>query len=244
GAPAVVDRIRRGGRARRPSRVAHAPGRAARGGDASVRPHVPRAPADRGQEVRGPDGAAAAARAQDRRRGRAAVHRRARGRGHEARVRRGSGRSEGDLDLGLRRRQPRGRPEERLDQPESGLVPRRPPLFVMELNGSNFRQITSTGFHTQPRWSPKGDTIVYTQREGTHDLWAVSPDGTNPRRLTAGLGDNEGAAWAPNGRHLAFQSNRLGRWQVFAMLLDGSPPPPIPQDPAEHPGASWAPRLQ
>src|SRR5439155_1747058 len=103
---------------------------------------------------------------------------------------------------------------------------------VMAPDGSNVRQLTSTGFHTQPRWSPKGDTIVYTQREGTNDLWAVSRDGSNPRRLTAGPGDNEGAAWAPNGRHLAFQSNRLGRWQVFAMLLDGSPPVE---------GAAWAP---
>src|SRR5207245_11569739 len=67
----------------------------------------------------------------------------------------------------------------------------QPHLFVMDPDGSNVRQITSTGFHTQPRWSPKGDTIVYTQREGTHDLWAVSPDGSNPRRLTAGPGDNE-----------------------------------------------------
>ena len=119
----------------------------------------------------------------------------------------------------------------------------QPHIYVMDLDGSNVRQITSSGFHTQPRWSPKGETIVYTQREGTHDLWAVSPDGSNPRRLTAGPGDNEGAAWAPNGRHLAFQSNRLGRWQVFAMLLDGSPPTQISQGPAEHTSPSWSPRL-
>src|SRR5207302_6778239 len=119
----------------------------------------------------------------------------------------------------------------------------QPHIYVMDPDGSNVRQITSSGFHTQPRWSPKGETIVYTQREGTHDLWAVSPDGSNPRRLTVGPGDNEGAAWAPNGRHLAFQSNRLGRWQVFAMLLDGSPPTQISQGPAEHTSPSWSPRL-
>src|SRR5439155_37712 len=79
----------------------------------------------------------------------------------------------------------------------------QPHIHVMDPDGANIREITSGGFHTQPRWSPKGDTIVYTQRQGTHDLWAVSPDGSNPRRLTAGPGDNQGAGWAPNARHLA-----------------------------------------
>ncbi len=118
-----------------------------------------------------------------------------------------------------------------------------PHIFVMDLDGSNVRQLTSSGFHTQPRWSPKGDAIVYTQRQGTHDLWAVNPDGSDPRRLTAGPGDNEGPTWAPNGRLLAFQSNRLGQWQVFAMTLDGAAPVQITQMPGEHTSPSWSPRL-
>ena len=118
-----------------------------------------------------------------------------------------------------------------------------PHIFVMDLDGSNVRQLTSGGFHTQPRWSPKGDAIVYTQRQGTHDLWAVNPDGSDPRRLTAGPGDNQGPTWAPNGRLLAFQSNRLGRWQVFALTLDGAAPVQITQTPGEHTSPSWSPRL-
>ncbi len=118
-----------------------------------------------------------------------------------------------------------------------------PHIFVMDGEGANVRPLTSNGFHTQPRWSPKGDTLVYTQREGTHDLWAIDPDGSNPRRLTAGPGDSQGAAWAPNGRHLAFQSNRSGRWQIFAMALDGTPPTQMTRGPAEHTSPSWSPRL-
>jgi TolB protein len=117
-----------------------------------------------------------------------------------------------------------------------------PHVFVMDLDGANVRQVTRGGFQTQPRWSPKGDTIVYTQRQAGHDLWAVNPDGSNPRRLTNG-GDNRGAAWAPNGRHLAFQSNRSGTWQIYFMLLDGTPPTPVTRGPAEHTSPSWSPRL-
>ena len=118
-----------------------------------------------------------------------------------------------------------------------------PHLFVMDTEGGNVRQLTFAGFHTQPRWSPKGDTIVYTMRQGSHDLWAINPDGSNARRLTSGPGDNQGATWAPNGRHIAFQSSRLGSWQIFAMLADGSEQAPLTRGPGEFTSPSWSPRL-
>lgn len=118
-----------------------------------------------------------------------------------------------------------------------------PHLFVMDAEGGSVRQLTSAGFHTQPRWSPKGDTIVYTMRTGAHDLWAINPDGSNARRLTSGGGDNQGATWAPNGRHIAFQSSRLGSWQIFSMLVDGSEQAPITRGPGDFTSPSWSPRL-
>jgi TolB protein len=117
-----------------------------------------------------------------------------------------------------------------------------PTVYVMDAEGTSVRQITSGGFHTQPRWSPKGDAIVYTARQGAHDLWVVNVDGSNPRRLTSG-GDNQGATWAPSGRHLAFQSNRSGRWQIYAMLADGTSQAAITMGSAEATGPSWSPRL-
>lgn len=119
----------------------------------------------------------------------------------------------------------------------------QPRIFVMDRDGANVRQITTGGFHTQPRWSPKGDSIVYTQRAGTHDLWAISPSGSTPRPLTSGQGDNQGATWAPDGRHLAFQSNRNGRWQVFVMSVDGLTTTRVTQGTTEATSPSWSPRL-
>lgn len=118
-----------------------------------------------------------------------------------------------------------------------------PHLYVMDAEGANVRQLTSGGFHTQPRWSPKGDTIVYTSRQSVHDLWAINADGSNPRRLTAGTGDNQGATWSPNGRHLAFQSNREGRWQIFGMLADGTAQEPITRAVGDATSPAWSPRL-
>ena len=117
-----------------------------------------------------------------------------------------------------------------------------PHVYVMDDQGTNVRQITSGGFHTQPRWSPRGDTLAYTQRSGAHDIWLVDIDGSNPRRVTSG-GDNQGPTWAPSGRHLAFQSNRLGRWQIFAALADGTAAAPITRGGSESTSPSWSPRL-
>jgi TolB protein len=119
----------------------------------------------------------------------------------------------------------------------------RPHIYVMDAEGASVRQLTTGGHHTQPRWSPKGDTIAFTTRATTHDVWAISPDGANPRRLTIGPGDNQGTAWAPNGRHLLFQSNRQGRWQVYSMLADGSEQAQVTPGPEESTSPSWSPRL-
>jgi TolB protein len=118
-----------------------------------------------------------------------------------------------------------------------------PHVFVMDAEGANVRQLTFGGHQTQPRWSPKGDLIAYTARAGTFDIWVIGSDGSNARRLTAGPGDNQGAGWAPNGRHLMFQSNRLGAWQIFSMLVDGSAQAPVTRGPADHTSPSWSPRL-
>ena len=118
-----------------------------------------------------------------------------------------------------------------------------PHVFVTDTDGANVRQLTTGGFQTQARWSPKGDTIVYTQRQAGHQLWAVNPDGSSPRQLTFGPGSAQSASWAPDGRHLAFQSNRLGRSQIFAMLLDGTPPTQVTAGGGEATSPSWSPRL-
>ncbi len=116
-------------------------------------------------------------------------------------------------------------------------------IFVMDAEGANVRQLTTAGFNTQPRWSPKGDAVAYTSRQGNHDIWAISPDGSNARRLTAGPGSNESASWAPSGRHLVFQSNRLGSWQLFTMLADGSEQQPLTRGSGEFTSPAWSPRL-
>jgi TolB protein len=41
-------------------------------------------------------------------------------------------------------------------------------------------------------------------------------------QLTNNSGRNEEPTWAPDGRHLTFQSTRSGRNQIWIMLADGT----------------------
>jgi TolB protein len=116
-------------------------------------------------------------------------------------------------------------------------------IYVMDPEGTNIRRVTSSGFNTQPRWSPKGDTIAFTSRQGNHDIWAIGPDGSSLRRLTAGPGDNESSSWSPNGRHLVFQSSRLGGTQLFTMLADGSEQQVLTGGSGQASSPAWSPRL-
>ncbi len=80
---------------------------------------------------------------------------------------------------------------------------------------------------TDPRLSPAGDLVVFTlqtvapARDGyRHALWAVPADGSAPaRRLTIGARHDRAARFSPDGRTLAFLSDR----RLVAEELPGAP---------------------
>lgn len=79
-----------------------------------------------------------------------------------------------------------------------------------------------------PQLSPDGATIVYslgaidfeTKKTASH-LYACSPDGSDTRQLTYAGQQNRGARWSPDGRQLAFVSDRVEKSGIFLLALDG-----------------------
>lgn len=56
-----------------------------------------------------------------------------------------------------------------------------------------------------PKWSPKGNWILFeTGRKGNADLAVVSRDGRAQNLLSVSGADEGGAAWSPDGAHIAF----------------------------------------
>ena len=56
------------------------------------------------------------------------------------------------------------------------------------------------------------------------DIWIADPTGTNARRLTNHLGNDFGPRFSPDGKWLAFTSNRTGNNDVFLIAASGGEP--------------------
>ena len=64
-------------------------------------------------------------------------------------------------------------------------------------------------------------TIAFTYQD---DIWVANADGSNPRRLTAHVARDIAPRFSPDGRWIAFTSNRMGNNDVFVMPVSGGEP--------------------
>ena len=71
-----------------------------------------------------------------------------------------------------------------------------------------------------PQVSPDGEWVVVAS--DNEDLFVVKSDGSEMRRLTDDDFQNREARWAPNGEHIAFQSDRSGTYDIWSIRRDGS----------------------
>ena len=119
-----------------------------------------------------------------------------------------------------------------------------PHVYVMDPEGANVRQLTSGGFHTQPRWSPRGDMIAYTQREGAHDhlgggrrrLQSAAPDERRRRQSGPHVGPERTPPRVP-----VEPSRAVGKFSPCSPTA--ATPAPITTDASESTSPSWSPRL-
>ncbi len=81
-------------------------------------------------------------------------------------------------------------------------------------------------FAFDPQISPDGERIVYTRQSSDRqtdsrfsNLWILAADGQGHRALTAGKHRDRNARWSPDGRRLAFISDRDGSPQLYILEL-------------------------
>jgi TolB protein len=75
-----------------------------------------------------------------------------------------------------------------------------------------------------PAFSWDGRRIAFQGQvvAGNTDVIVIDADGTGERRLTDDPGLDETPAWSPDGRLIAFQSDRTGTMKVYVMNADGT----------------------
>ncbi|MEO8430020.1 MAG: protein kinase [Acidobacteriota bacterium] len=70
--------------------------------------------------------------------------------------------------------------------------------------------------------SPDGEWVAFGQTGGQEDIFVSRMDGKESRRLTDDGFRDRGPAWSPDGKTLAFYSDRSGTYQVWEIRPDGS----------------------
>ena len=98
-------------------------------------------------------------------------------------------------------------------------------IWIMKQNGAGQRQVTRIGGRMIfPDFSPNGTKVVFNGTlagETESDIFVANVDGSNLARLTTAPGDDQYAAWSPDGRSIVFISARTGSGQVWMMNADG-----------------------
>ncbi len=98
-----------------------------------------------------------------------------------------------------------------------------PQIYVVNLDGTGLVRISQESFCDRATWSaPPRNEIAYASRTGGGYEIRLFDFGTRESTvITDGIGSNESPAFAPNGRHIAFVSDRTGTPQIYTIARDG-----------------------
>ncbi len=141
-------------------------------------------------------------------------------------------------------------------------------IYIMNLDGSGERQLTTTRGHSWgPRISPDGSGFFFSATapgehtihdasggsdvgSGNHDVYTAGFDGntvanmkiTNLNNITAGYTSwDNGWTWSPDGKWIAFTSDRAGNWEIYKMSTDGKTIVRLTENPAQDGWPWWTP---
>jgi Tol biopolymer transport system component len=129
-------------------------------------------------------------------------------------------------------------------------------IRVVDVDGTDERRLTRAGTQdTEPAWSPDGRQIVFTRgflrfsrsdqryEHTRSEIWRVNADGRNARRLTRTRREIEDffPAWSPDGRRIAFASDRSGNRDIYVMDRNGRALRRLTRGPGEDRWPAWAP---
>ncbi len=98
-----------------------------------------------------------------------------------------------------------------------------PQIYVLDLMANLIERLTFEGnYNTSPAWSKLNRIVFAGSADGGFDIYTISPDGKEQQKVTHNQGNNEDPCWSPDGRYMAFSSNRVeGSYHIFIANANG-----------------------
>lgn len=112
--------------------------------------------------------------------------------------------------------------------------------------------VNQTGSQDYPAVSPDGSQLAYMSTLATlvpgfgatmtQQIWIVSLQTGKPRQLFHGSAQDTRPAWSPDGKQIAFSSDRSGSVEIWGAAADGSSNPvPLTTGPGAKTSPVWSP---
>jgi TolB protein len=118
-------------------------------------------------------------------------------------------------------------------------------LMTIRPNGEGLSRVTDWAFRGEiffydvawpPQWAPDGERLAFfsfddPNAEFNADIFVVNSDGTRRINLTRNPAFDGDPAWSPDGKFIAFVSNRDGNGEIYVIKSDGSDPVNVSNSP-------------
>jgi TolB protein len=125
-------------------------------------------------------------------------------------------------------------------------------IYVLDLaDGSLTRLTNNLAYDGAPAWRPttpgsgRDDPQIAFEsyRDGNLDIYVMSVNSGEIRRLTDNPAGDYGPAWSPDGATIAFTSWRDGNKEIFIVPAEGGEARNLTQHPADDEDPAWRPAL-
>lgn len=108
----------------------------------------------------------------------------------------------------------------------------KPGLYRIKADGSHLKRLTKGRSDDNAAYSPDGKQIVFARGERLltkgggmptgPDIWVMRADGSHEHALTSDPAPDDFPSYSPNGRRIAFDSERSGNVDIYVMRADGT----------------------